>query len=230
MKPLRNAGPTQHTDRAAILTRPARTIARQVSLGEHDRTPGSQTSGKDAAKTRAREKPMTDASSAAIRDTRRDFMSDHRAMYLQSGGTEGHIMDLTAVGGHAFTTHCLIKYRGRKSGKIFITPLIYGDIGGEVVICASKGGADNHPDWYLNIADSKEVEFQIAAQAFRATWREPQGEERAKVWSFMVDNFPPYATYQASTARRIPLVMMKPAAPIDVFKTSDATGTRQFAE
>ena len=171
---------------------------------------------------------MTDASSAAIRDTRRDFMSEHRDMYLQSGGAKGHIMDLKAVGGRSFTTHCLIKYRGRKSGKIFITPLIYGDIGGEVVICASKGGADNHPDWYLNILDSEEIELQIATQAFRATWREPQGEERAKVWKFMVENFPPYATYQASTSRQIPLVMMKAAEPIEVFKMSDATGTRQF--
>src|SRR3546814_7307562 len=85
------------------------------------------------------------------------------------------IMDITAVGGRAFATHCLIKYRGRKSGKTFITPLCYADIGGEVVICGSKGGADHHPEWYLNIVASPEIEFQIATQAFRATWREPVG-------------------------------------------------------
>ena len=111
---------------------------------------------------------MTDESSAAIRETRRDWISEHREMYFRSGGAQGHIMDITAVGGHSFTTHCLIKYTGRKSGKVFITPLIYGDIGGEVVIVASKGGADQHPAWYLNIRDSKEVEFQIGTQAFRA--------------------------------------------------------------
>lgn len=171
---------------------------------------------------------MSDTSSAAIRETRRDWITEHREMYLRSGGAQGHIMDITPVGGHVFGTHCLIKYKGRKTGKIFITPLIYGDIGGEVVICASKGGADEHPAWYLNIQGSKEVEFQVATQAFRATWREPQGAEREKVWAFMVDNFPSYATYQKSTDRQIPLVMMKPIAPIDVFKESDATGTRQF--
>ena len=171
---------------------------------------------------------MSDESSAAIRETRRDWVTEHREMYLQSGGTQGHIMDITAVGGHPFTTHCLIKYTGRKSGRIFITPLIYGDIGGEVVICASKGGADEHPAWYLNIRDSEEVEFQIGTQAFRARWREAEGEERAKIWAFMVDVFPAYADYQASTDRTIPLVMLKAIAPIDVFKESDATGTRQF--
>ena len=169
---------------------------------------------------------MTNETSAAIRETRRDWMVEHREMYLRSGGAQGHIMDVTSVGGHAFTTHCLIKYTGRKSGKIFITPLIYGDIGGEVVICASKGGAEDHPGWYLNIRDSETVEFQIATQAFRATWREPQGAERDKVWNFMADVFPPYLKYQASTSRKIPLVMMAAKDAIPVFTEADATGTR----
>src|SRR5580704_13482179 len=102
---------------------------------------------------------MSDATSAAISAVRRDWVTEHREMYLRSGGTKGHIMDITAVGGRAFATHCMIKYTGRKSGKTFITPLCYGDIGGEVVICASKGGADEHPSWYVNIRDSKQIEF-----------------------------------------------------------------------
>ena len=92
---------------------------------------------------------MSDESSAAISDARNDWVTEHREMYLRSGGTEGHIEDLTPVGGRTFGTHCLIKYTGRKSGKVFITPLCYGEIGGEVVIVASKGGADSHPEWYL---------------------------------------------------------------------------------
>lgn len=171
---------------------------------------------------------MSDESAAAIRDTRKDFITEHREMYLRSGGAQGHILDITAVGGHSFTTHCMIRYTGRKSGKVFITPLIYGDIGGEVVIVASKGGADQHPAWYLNIRDSDQVEFQIATQAFRGTWREPEGAERDRIWAFMVEVFPAYAQYQASTERRIPLVMMKAVEPIPVFREADATGTRQF--
>lgn len=171
---------------------------------------------------------MSDDSSAEIRDARKDWVVEHRELYLRSGGAQGHVMDVTAVGGHAFTTHCMIRYQGRKSGKTFITPLIYGDIGGEVVIVASKGGADHHPAWYLNIRDSKEIAFQVATQAFRAMWREPEGEEREKVWNFMVDVFPSYANYQASTDRQLPLVMMKPVEPIAVFKESDADAVRQF--
>jgi deazaflavin-dependent oxidoreductase (nitroreductase family) len=178
-------------------------------------------------KVGVKEQFMSDTSSGAIRDTRRDWVLEHREMYLRSGGTQGHIMDITAVGGRNFATHCLVKYTGRKSGKIFITPLCYADIGGEVVICGSKGGADHHPAWYLNILGSSEVQFQVATQAFRATWREPAGSEREKVWAFMQDCFPFYTTYQSSTQRLLPLVMMKAVEPIPAFKESDATGTRQ---
>jgi hypothetical protein len=123
-------------------------------------------------------------------------------MYLGSGGSQGHIIDVSDIGGHKFTTTLLLKYVGRKSGKTMITPLIYGD----------------HPAWYLNVADSKELSFQIATQAFRASWREPQGAERAKVWDFMVGVFPPYKGYQASTAREIPLVMLSAVEPIEGFR------------
>jgi deazaflavin-dependent oxidoreductase (nitroreductase family) len=142
-------------------------------------------------------------------------------MYLRSGGTQGHVLDLTAVGGHNFTTNCLIRVRGRKSGKTYIKPLIYGDIGGEVVIVGSKGGADRHPEWYLNLRAEENVDLQIATQAYRATWREPEDEERHKVWDFMVSVYPPYISYQRSTSRHIPLVMMTPDSAIDVFSESD---------
>jgi deazaflavin-dependent oxidoreductase (nitroreductase family) len=151
---------------------------------------------------------MSDATSSEIARARRDWKTEHLETYLESGGAEGHIVDLRDIGGHRFTTTLLLRYVGRKSGKTLITPLIYGDIGGEVVIVASKGGADHHPAWYLNVRESKELEFQIATQAFRARWREPGGDERARVWDFMVGVFPPYKAYQASTQRQIPLVML----------------------
>ncbi len=170
---------------------------------------------------------MSDETSAAISAVRRDWVTEHREAYLKSGGAEGHIMDITAVGGRYFATHCLVKYRGRNSGKIFITPLTYADIGGEVVVCASKGGADHHPEWYLNIVARPEIEIQVATQAFRGTWREPEGEERKKIWDFFIACHPFYADYQASTSRVLPLLMISAEAPIPVFRESDATGIRQ---
>jgi deazaflavin-dependent oxidoreductase (nitroreductase family) len=161
---------------------------------------------------------MSDATRAEIAKARRKWKDDHLDMYLRSGGAEGHIVDVRDIGGHKFTTTLLLQLVGRKSGKTRINPLIYGDIGGEVVVVASKGGADHDPAWYLNIKDSQEIRLQIATQAFRGTWREPKGAERAKVWEFMVGVFPPYKNYQASTSREIPLVMIAADEPIDTFR------------
>ena len=143
-----------------------------------------------------------------IERARRDWLAQHLRDYLDSGGAQGHIVDLREIGGHQFTTTLLLQTVGRKSGQTRIVPLIYGDIGGEIVIVASKGGADVHPAWYLNIKDSDDLSFQVATQAFRGVWREPEGSERAELWSFMERIYPPYKAYQAATSRKIPLVML----------------------
>lgn len=139
-----------------------------------------------------------------------DFVASHRAAYLSTQGREGHILDYRHIGGQRFTTCLLLEHKGRKSGERRISPLIYGTTGGEVIVVASKGGADVHPAWYLNVRAMEQVTFQIGGQAFRATWREPEGAEREAVWQFMVANYPPYRDYQAATQRIIPLVMLQP--------------------
>jgi deazaflavin-dependent oxidoreductase (nitroreductase family) len=160
---------------------------------------------------------MGDADAATIRAARGDWMKEHLETYLSSGGAKGHILDLSSVGGHPRTTHCLIKVVGRTSGKAVVRPLIYGNVGGEVVIVASKGGADTNPEWYRNIVASETIGVQIATQAFEATWREPEDEERHQVWAYMTHLYPPYLGYQLSTSRHIPVVMLRPGRAIDVF-------------
>jgi deazaflavin-dependent oxidoreductase (nitroreductase family) len=145
-------------------------------------------------------------------------IDSHCRAYLESGGREGHIFDTSSLGGHNFLTTLLIETFGRKTGQRRIIALNYGDIGGEVAIVASKGGADVHPAWYLNLVARPELIFQIATQAFRATWREPAGAEHDKVWDFMVDAYPPYAAYRAGTQRAIPIILLKPFEPVAVLQ------------
>ncbi|MCB2080155.1 MAG: nitroreductase family deazaflavin-dependent oxidoreductase, partial [Novosphingobium sp.] len=61
-----------------------------------------------------------------------EFVTQHRSNYIASGGAQGHILDYTNLGGHFFTTTMLLETIGRKTGNRHVTPLIYGDIGGEV--------------------------------------------------------------------------------------------------
>ncbi|WP_319430868.1 nitroreductase/quinone reductase family protein [Mycobacterium sp. RTGN5] len=160
---------------------------------------------------------MADADAAALRASRADWTAQHLATYLESGGAQGHILNLNDVGGRTCTTHGLIRYTGRKSGQRYIKPLIYGNFGGEIVIVASKGGADSHPEWYRNVVSHDTLDVQIATQAFEASWREPEGEERHQVWEYMCHLYPPYIAYQQSTSRRIPIVMLNLLRPTAIF-------------
>ncbi len=144
-------------------------------------------------------------------------IEQHRKDYIGSGGTKGHVFGFEHNGGFKFTTTLLLRTTGRKSGQVRTLPLIYGNVGGEVVIVASKGGAPAHPAWYLNIKEGGDVALQIATQAWKVSWREPEGAERQKVWDYMADIFPPYLDYQAATDREIPIVMFTLGDEIEVF-------------
>jgi deazaflavin-dependent oxidoreductase (nitroreductase family) len=146
------------------------------------------------------------------------FVENHRKTYLESGGRLGHVLDYRKLGGHRFTTTMLLETLGRKTGERRITPLIYGDTNGEVVIVASKGGADVNPGWYWNVLAMPEVTLQIGGQAFRAIWREPAGAEREAIWQFMARLYPPYLEYQAGTQRQIPLIVFQPGDEVDPLK------------
>jgi hypothetical protein len=80
-----------------------------------------------------------------IHARRAGFMAEHLATYLSSGGREGHIVELTAVGARGWLPTLLLKTIGRKSGRTSIVPLLYGVHSGEWVVAGSRGGAPFHP-------------------------------------------------------------------------------------
>ncbi|SCW68734.1 deazaflavin-dependent oxidoreductase, nitroreductase family [Sphingobium faniae] len=149
------------------------------------------------------------------------WQDEHLGQYLTSGGREGHLFDFGPVNGSGIMPNCLIRHVGRKSGHRRVSPLIYGMVNGEIVLCASKGGAPTHPAWYLNIAAADRVDVQIGTQAYQANRREPEDAERQTVWDVMVAIYPPYAEYQEKTDRLIPLVLLKPVKPVPVFTAAD---------
>ena len=150
----------------------------------------------------------------------RVFIDNHLKTYLSSSGAEGHIMDMSHVGVAHLLPTLLLKTVGRRSGKPLIVPLIYGYYAGEWVVIASKGGAPDHPAWFLNLESGPQIEFQVATQAFRGAWRVAAGDEREKVWRYMAGVYPPYDDYQKTTGGRvIPVVMLRAETPMPVFKT-----------
>lgn len=131
------------------------------------------------------------------------FGDEHVRRYEETDGEEGHIW-LNGVPCLVLTT------TGRKTGKERKFALIYQEHEGNYVIVASKGGAENHPGWYLNLVDNPDVTVQVGADKFPAKARTASGAERAALWSTMAAVWPDYDKYQANTEREIPVVALEP--------------------
>lgn len=133
------------------------------------------------------------------------FGDEHVQRYQATDGAEGHEWQPGV-----FTL--LLTTRGRRSGQQRTTPLIYGEHDGGFVIVASRGGDDQHPDWYVNLRADPEVEVQVGADVFVATARTATSEEKARIWPAMAKIWPDYDAYAEKTDRDIPVVILDPHA------------------
>ncbi|MGY0020200.1 nitroreductase family deazaflavin-dependent oxidoreductase [Streptomyces sp. cg35] len=128
------------------------------------------------------------------------WVADQARTYEESGGTKG-----TTIQG---VPCLLLDYQGRRSGQWRRTVLIYGRDGDDYLIVASKGGADDHPLWLLNIQANPEVRLRVGTERFAARAETLPSEEKARVWDSLVELFPQYADYQKKTSRDIPVVRL----------------------
>lgn len=101
---------------------------------------------------------------------------------------------------------------GARTGESRITPVAStrGE-NGEIVIIASKGGADTHPHWYHNILSQPRVTVELGAESFPAVARVAVGEERRRLYEAQAAVMPGFAEYQARTRREIPVVVLERA-------------------
>ena len=130
------------------------------------------------------------------------WVRDQVAEYESSGGQRANTLMETGLPVIIVTT------RGNKSGKIRKTALMRVEHDGEYALVASKGGAPTHPVWYYNvIADPAGVVIQDGPEPFDMVVRQVSGDERATWWDRAVAAYPPYAEYQAKTARKIPVLV-----------------------
>ena len=130
------------------------------------------------------------------------FGDEHVRRYVETDGEVGYIWREGAP-------ILILTFTGRKSGKEYSTPLIFGRDGENHVIVASQGGRPQHPDWYLNLVDHPEVGVQVKADKFRARARTAEREERERLWRQMNEIWPHYDEYQAKTERVIPVVVLE---------------------
>jgi deazaflavin-dependent oxidoreductase (nitroreductase family) len=99
---------------------------------------------------------------------------------------------------------------GRKTGEPRVSPLLYWREGNRIVLIASKGGAANHPLWYLNLKANPDVTVQIKDEILNLTARDATDEERAHYWPKMSAMYTSFEDYQSWTDRVIPVVICDP--------------------
>ena len=129
------------------------------------------------------------------------WVRDQVAEYEASGGQRANTLLDTGM------PIIVVTSRGAKSGKLRKNPVMRVEHNGEYAIVASKGGDPKHPGWVYNLrARPDEVRLQDGPVVMDVTLRElEEGDERDEWWQRAVAAYPPYAEYQAATARRIPV-------------------------
>jgi deazaflavin-dependent oxidoreductase (nitroreductase family) len=109
----------------------------------------------------------------------------------------------------------LLTTRGRSSGREHTVPLLYLRRGRSLVVIASYGGRDRHPEWYLNLVADPSVIAQIGRDRMPLRARTATPVEREAWWPRVVAAYADYAVYQGRTDRQIPVVILEGEADPD---------------
>ncbi|MYF09807.1 MAG: nitroreductase family deazaflavin-dependent oxidoreductase [Gammaproteobacteria bacterium] len=136
----------------------------------------------------------------------------HLTEYIQSGGRKGHMWDSRPVGGDKVVPTLLLTTIGRKSGKPSTIPLIYVQDDKSFVVVGSRGGAPEHPHWYLNLMSEGKGWIQVAQEHSGIVPELIEGTDRESIWNELVELFPPYRDYEAQSegVREIPVIRLVP--------------------
>lgn len=140
-------------------------------------------------------------SSEQVLDSPTDWVAEHIRRYVETGGAEGHEWQPGVY-------TLLLTTRGRRSGQLRRTALIYGRDGDSYLIVASQGGDPKHPAWYLNLLADPEAELQVGPEVFTVRARTAEPAEKPRMWQTMAKIWPAYDDYQAKTDREIPVVVL----------------------
>ena len=106
----------------------------------------------------------------------------------------------------------LLHHKGRKSGKDFVTPLMYLADDADpntIYIFASKAGAPENPEWYYNVLAGP-TEVEVGPERFPVDVTEVTGAERDRVYDEQKSRYPGFAEYEEKVAgiRTIPVIAL----------------------
>jgi len=106
----------------------------------------------------------------------------------------------------------LLHHTGAKTGTERVTPLMYQAVEGGVAVFASKGGADENPDWFYNITANPDTKIEIGSEIKAVQARVVEGTPSETIWENQKRDWPQFAEYEEKTSRDvIPVVILEEA-------------------
>lgn len=106
----------------------------------------------------------------------------------------------------------LVETRGARSGLLRRTPLVLFGHGRAWVAIASSFGRPRHPAWYHNLLCNPECVIWLDGRRQPHRARTVQGDERARLWSQAVAQYPGYELYRhRAPQREIPILLLERA-------------------
>jgi deazaflavin-dependent oxidoreductase (nitroreductase family) len=130
-----------------------------------------------------------------------DFNQTIIAEFRANGGKLGGQFD--------GATMLLLHHKGAKSGTERVNPLAYQQVGENVAVFASKGGAPTNPDWYYNLLAHPATTVEIGTETVPVVARVAGSDERTKIWEKQKKEAPGFADYEKNTPREIPVVILE---------------------
>jgi deazaflavin-dependent oxidoreductase (nitroreductase family) len=110
----------------------------------------------------------------------------------------------------------LVHHRGRKSGREYVSPIMYMADEGDpsnIFVFASKSGAPTNPDWYDNLKSAGTAEVEVGTDTYPVTVIELAGGDRDRVFEEQARRYPGFAEYAEKVAgiRTIPVLALRRA-------------------
>ncbi len=131
------------------------------------------------------------------------FAKFHTWVYRKSAG---RVMGEVGLGRKIL----LLNTRGRKSGVLRTSPLVYMPDGERFVVYGSNGGQEFPPAWFLNLQSGAQAEVEVGARRVGVRAHVAEADEEARLLPLAHAYNPHWAGYQQRCQRRIPLVVLSP--------------------
>ena len=107
-----------------------------------------------------------------------------------------------------------LAHTGAKSGRTYVTPLVYFSDGDDVVLIASNYGRERHPAWLANVRANPEVRLQARGRSGRYRARVlAEGAERDRLFGLAKRLTRAYANYELRAGDRTIQIVV--CAPLD---------------